>query len=447
MLRTALTDNGATPPLRFVAPAAAAPDIARKMVERYGASLAARKPASALEALLRRLRRARYDRDKIAPSDRLDVVFVLWESATPPAEHPEFLARFLDWVATPWRRLQAARLAACWAAAFDPRLTSIRTVAAFLARHAEHLPEPWPRLAAKFSIFSVEQAPEALAEACLAEGEPISSALSRLRLPDAAATGGLALETLAVAAMRVEQGVAADDWLAERLCGLARHGEGLLPDVIGGRLIPRAGVVRRAVAEALLLAWQGAESPQAVKTPALAFLLRHYGDPRITRHPWGELRAPAASIMRRWATEASVTLYFQLLARTPSVDRAALAERAQFWRSRLGQIDDAWLVCGPRHRAALGPDQPAHGALAGCRPDQSALILRLGPLTIVEASHAASESIWLAGNPFAPRSYQPPEQPYWPAALAKSADFASAVGTKGGRSWQERLADFVARHL
>src|SRR6516225_5724126 len=98
MLRAALTDNGATPPLRFVAPAAAAPDIARKLVERYGASLAAQKPASALEALLRRLRRARYDWDKIAPADRLDVVFVLWESASPPAEHPEFLARFLDWV-------------------------------------------------------------------------------------------------------------------------------------------------------------------------------------------------------------------------------------------------------------------------------------------------------------------------------------------------------------
>ena len=284
-------------------------------------------------------------------------------------------------------------------------------------------------------------------EACLAEGAPISGALSRLRLPDAAAIGGLALETLAVAAMRVEQGVAADDWLAERLCGLARHGDGLLPDLIGGRLAPRAGVVRRALAEALLLPWQGAETAHAAKMPALAFLLRHYGDPRVKRHPWDELRAPAPSIMRRWATEASVTLYFHLLAKTGSVDRAALAERAQFWRSRLRQIDDAWLVCGPRHGAVLGPDHPAHGALAGCRPDQSALILRLGPLTIVEASHAASESIWLAGNPFAPRSYQPPEQPYWPAALAKGADFASAVGTKGGRSWQERLADYIGRHL
>jgi len=320
-------------------------------------------------------------------------------------------------------------------------------VAAFLARHAGQLPEPWPRLAAKFSIFSVERAPGTLAEACLEKGEPISGMLSRLRLPDAAATGGLALETLAVAAARVEPGVAADDWLAERLCGLARHGDGLLPDLVGGRLTPRAGVVRRALAEALLLPWQGVEPPQAVKTPALAFLLRHYGDPRIKRHPWDELRAPAPSIMRRWATEASVTLYFRLLAKTGSVDRAALAERAQFWRSRLRQIDDAWLVCGPRHGAVLGPDHPAHGILAGCRPDQSALILRLGPLTIVEASHAASESIWLAGNPFAPRSYQPPEQPYWPAALAKGADFASAAGTKGGRSWQERLADFIGRHL
>ena len=129
MLRAALASTRAAGfPIVFAPAPAKAPDIARLLVERYGESAEPRKSAHALQALLRRLRLARYDWDKVTPADRLDVAWVLWEGPTPPAEHEDFLRRFLNWVELPWRRLQASRLAVSWAAALDPDLKSIRVV-------------------------------------------------------------------------------------------------------------------------------------------------------------------------------------------------------------------------------------------------------------------------------------------------------------------------------
>jgi hypothetical protein len=182
-----------------------------------------------------------------------------------------------------------------------------------------------------------------------------------------------------------------------------------------------------------------------VKRDVLAFLVRHYGDARVTREHWAEIPSPAVAVMRRWLTEETVASYFRLAGRTKSADRENLAERKEFWLSGLEQIDDAWLLGGPRSVAILGPDQPAQGSLTGCPPDRSALLLRIGGMTVLESSHEASESVWLAGNPLAPPLYRGKDQPYYSAALGNGADFSSAHGPKGNDIWQERLASFIAR--
>lgn len=447
MLRSAVANTHADAlPLRFVPPPLKAPDIARLLVERYGESILPRKPASALEALLRRLRLARYDWDKVDPSDRLDVVWVLWEGMIPPAEHEAFLRNFLLWVAVPWRRLQAGRLAASWAAAFDPNLKSIRVVGDWLARHAARLPDPWPRLAEEFEIFSVEGGPLALAEAFLAGEETASCFLERLALPARAAAGGILLEALAVAAARVEHLLAGEPRLAARLCALSLHGTAFRPDIAVGIATCRAGTIRIALAEALLLPWQRAAPPPEAKARILAFLLRHYGDARMNRAPWAEMRAPAVVIMRRWLIEETVATYFRLAAQTKSADRKQLAAREAFWTSCLDQIEDAWLLGSPRSIAEFGPGGLAHGSLTGCRPGQSALLLRIGGMTVLEVSDSANESVWRHGNALAPPLYRRADQPYWPAALANGADFSSAYRNKDNETWQQRLAGFIERH-
>jgi EH signature protein len=206
-----------------------------------------------------------------------------------------------------------------------------------------------------------------------------------------------------------------------------------------------AASVRIATAERLLLPWKSQPPPAPVKAGIMAFLLRHYGDPRVTPNSRTALREPAAAILRRWLTEETVATYFRLAEKATSIDRAHLAKRRQFWLSRLSQIDDAWLLAGAQSSAILGTEGPGCGRLGGCRPDQSALLIRIGDLTILESSHEKSEAIWLSGNPFAPPLFRPANEVYWLGSLTRSADFSSAFGHKAGGTWQERLAIFIDR--
>ncbi len=448
MLRAAVASTHAGEfPLRFAPPPMKAHDVARLLMQRYGESAGSRKPANALEALLRRLRLAHYIWDNVDPADRLDVAWVLWEGTIPPAEHEKFLRDFLSWLEKPWRRLQAARLAASWAAAFDPALKSIRIAGEWLARHAALLPEPWAGLVLKYKIFSVEHGPKALAEAFLAGGETATQFFQRLRFPTRAAEGGLALETLVAATAMVETRLKQEPELAAKLCDLALLEIGFRPDVTAGRGTRRAAMIRIALAEALLLPWQSEKPPAALKTRISAFLLRHYGDARIVREHWADMRPPAAAMMRRWLIEHTIAAYFRLARQAKPAEPKLLAEREEFWMSCIDQIDKSWLLGNSRSIAALGLGHLAHGGLTAVRPNQAALLLRIGGLTVLEGSDRASENVWVYGNALAPPLYRGVDQPYLPAALSNGADFSSAYNSRQSKDpWQRRLAEFIARH-
>jgi hypothetical protein len=443
MLRAALAEFGdADIAPHFAAPPTKAFDAARRLIELYGNGEGPRQSADALAALLARLRRLRFDWERVDVADRLNVAWVLWEGLHPPAEHEAFLCGFLGWLEAPHRRRQAARLAIVWTAAFDPKLASIRVAGDWLAAHKTWLPDPWPRLACDFDIFSSETAARSLADAFLASDETAAQFFARLRLPIRAVRGGLALEILAAAAANIERRLPREPHLASRLCDLAVQDQTLRPDAAMKRAPERAGALRSLLAEALLSPWELKAPPPDVKAATIAFLLRHYDDPRIASRRWARLRCSAVAVMHRWLTEAAVADYFQLAARVKSADKPQRAERRQFWMDRLAQIDDAWLLTSPSAKAVL-PDQPAHGRLGGCRPDHVALLLRVGDIIVLEASDATSETAWLAGNPFAPRLFRAADEIYWLGALTRSPDYSSAFGHQDGGTWQQRLAAFL----
>jgi hypothetical protein len=448
MLRSAVASSHAAElPLRFAPPPMQAHEIARLLMQRYGESAGSRKAGGALEALLRRLRLAHYVWDNIDAADRLDVAWVLWEGTVPPAEHEKFLRDFLAWLEKPWRRLQAARLAASWAAAFDPSLRSIRIAGEWLAKHAALLPEPWAGLVVKYKIFSLEHGPKALAEAFLAGEETAAEFFRRLRLPTRAAEGGIALETLVAATSLVECRLKDEPHLAAKLCDLALAETGFRADATAGRGTRRAAAIRVALAEALLLPWRKEAPPAAIKTQISTWLLRHYGDARVVDEHWAAMRPPAAAMMRRWLTEHTIAAYFRLARQASSADRKRLAEREEFWMACIDQIDETWLLGNSRNIAALGLGHLAHGGLTAVRVNQAALLMRIGGLTVLEASDRASENVWLHGNALAPALYRGVDQPYLPAALANGADFSSAYNSRQGNDpWQRRLAEFIARH-
>jgi len=288
-------------------------DVSHRLIARYGSSEEPRRSAAQLAALLQRLRAVRFDWESVDPTDRLDVAWVLWSGRQKPAEQPEFLRGFLAWLETPWRRVQARRLAIAWAEAGDPDLASIRTVGAFLAARASRLGPPWPQLATEYDIFSPTRGPVLLAEAILAaSSESAESFLDRIALTGRAAAGGLLLETVAVAAARVETRLASMPHLAASLACLSLHRQVFRPAAMAPSIPGHAAEVAARIAEALLLPWQNAEPPPAVQTEIADYLLRHYGDARVEDAVWATLRPPARDIMRGWLTTRTIDSFFEL---------------------------------------------------------------------------------------------------------------------------------------
>jgi hypothetical protein len=439
-LREALeTAAGPSGRVRFLPPTKAGlPDVARSLMARYGSSEEPRRSAAQLAALLQRLRAAQFDWDSVSPTDRLDVAWVLWSGEQKPAEQPEFLRTFLDWVETPWRRAQARRLAIAWAEAADSALASIRTVGAFLAARAGRLGPPWSHLAAEFDIFALARGPALLAEAFLAATESTEDFLDRIALNGRAAAGGLLLEALAAAAECVETRLAKQPRLAARLAALSVHRQGFRPAAMARAMPGRAGEVGLGVAEALLLPWQDCAPPPAVKTEITDYLLRHYGDARVRDLAWATLRPPSRAIMHRWLTARTVDSFFRLTG-DGAADR-------RFWTAYGDHIDDAWLLAGPASAARLKETRLGHGKVAGCRPDFCALLLGIRGMTIARMSGEASWRAWLPRNNLAPPLYGGQTQPCFPAALGNGADFSPAYSRQNDGLWQDALHDFIKIH-
>jgi hypothetical protein len=414
------------------------PEVVRGLIARYGSSEEPRRSAAQLAALLQRLRETHFDWDSVSATDRLDVAWVLWSGEQKPAEQAPFLRAFLAWVATPWRRVQARRLAIAWAEAADPDLVSIRIVGEFLSVRAALLGAPWSELASEFDIFWLAQSPARLAESYLAGGEGAEDFLARIALEGHAAAGGLLLETLAAAAQRVETRLAKEPRLAAALADLSVH-RGLFRPAALARARPRrTRRVAIAIAEALLLPWQDGEPPPAVKTEITDFLLRHFGDARVQEAIWAKLRAPARDIARRWLTTQTIETFFRL-----GGDGTA---GRQFWAAYGGHVDDAWLLAGSATAALLKETRLGHGKVAGCRPDFCVLLLGIRGLTFARTTSDATWHAWLPHNNLAPPLYGGRTQPCYPASLSNGADFTPGFGRHDDGLWQDRLHDFIKTH-
>jgi hypothetical protein len=362
----------------------------------------------------------------------------LWSGERKPAEQPEFLRGFLGWIEKPWRRVQARHLAIAWAEAADPKLASIRIVGDLLAARAALLGPPWSTLAADFDVFSLAQGPSRLAEAYLEAADGAERFLARIGLEGRAAAGGLLLETLAAAAQRVTPLLAKQPDLAAALADLSVHRRLFRPAALARALPGRVGEVSRAVAEALLLPWQDAAPPPAVKTQITDFLLRHYGDARVQEALWAKIRPPCQDRMRGWLTSKTIDSFFRL-----SGDGA---EGRKFWTAYGEHVDDAWLLAGSASAARLKETRLGHGRVAGCRPDFCVLLLGIRGLTIARSNGDAAWHAWLPHNNLAPPLYGGRTQPCYPAALSNGADFSPGFGRQDDGLWQDGLHDFIKTH-
>jgi len=437
-----------THPLHFNAPRPEyLPTVVEKLAALYGENGHIKANSRDLEALLQRLRAVDFVWAQVTPRDRLDVAWVLWHGAWPPAEHPAFLDGFLTWLDSTRSSTQLRRLASSWAEACDPNLVSIGTVSRWIGSRLADLPEPWQHLGREYSLFSLDRGPRQLAEAFLDAIDPAEDFLERIQLRGRAVAGGLILECLIQAAELTESRLRQQQSVAHRLIALSMHQGIFRPAARVSGTSNRAWIAKLKLAEALLLPWSNHEPATETKEQIIDHLLRHYRDARLHQAVWEDLRPPARDTMRRWLSAETIEAFFRLMNDMQIENPHHWRRRRKFWMAYLDHIDHAWLVAGRQGAELADGSKLSFGRLSGVRADHCVLMITIRGMTIVDWNHAGSVRIWQQGDPNAPSLYKGTHgSRYCREDLVTPSSFECRhAGNDDGR-WQDRVYDEIRRY-
>lgn len=414
----------------------------RLAAEGWARPVAAVRPSEPIDAAAERIARALTSGEPLGRRDLRQAPWCLWAGARPLADIPGAVARLIEAIDRAGRPRLVTSLAAALLDTFDAARPGTAEVAAFLAANLAQLGPPWDRAARDLAIFSLDEGPKRVAQA----------ALDRGTVPEAiveAAGIGRPLG-LVVAAHRA--GFA-------RLAATA-VGDG--PRIVGtvtrwafedGRV--RHESLRQAAAEAAVEPFGRGVPDGAVRGAALDLALRLLGDPRGAESRWtGASRAEA--IVRRWLDGVALTSFFT--ERSGGGEEDPWLHRRAFWTAlwERGHIDAMRIVTADDGASSAEPmgagAVPARFAAGTVAPGHTALLMRVGTLTIADWSHGAPCFIW-DGE----RGEGGPDltcDVFQPDALRKvlSGDNTEANSAKQGRflhrgsaayRWQGLVADYL----
>ena len=430
------------------------PESAR-MLRALGAMEAApaAPPTDFLEPLRRELMAAS-NQGRIATLPRKSLRFapwLLWNGDPPAASLPGLLPTLLNHAGASGATLR--RLIGAYLRDFDPRAPGIEEAAACIRKllaRGEPRFAAWRMAHTEIHLFDPARGPAALASLLLDSERP-DEILAHYKLDDEMlAVGGFILA--------VEDAVRTGAPLM-----LREQAEPGLQRVLG--IVAPAGELRFPVrvgetGRALLKSWiDGPEPSRSLQQPVREALLRWVGDPRLRPQKWAALGDRETALMRRWLTRASLDLFFKL------IDKHALDQhwryRHAFWLAYLerGEIADAWLALGSQTFSEAETVRElggAYGRLKGGTADQSALLLRIGPLIVGEFTHNGSLRAWPDDWPNAPRLGETeyssislkkqclpfPPNPYWRKGGETTGKGLSHFNSSGGY-WQGSAAALI----
>ena len=385
----------------------------------------------------------------LKPSDLARAPWILWNGEPAAADFPGLLDTLLAQARGHRRTLR--NLAEAWLQNADRDHTTLARTGVHIGHLVEESVDPrldtLRRSQRRLGLFDLSRGPVALAKAILAEGD--------LGVDDVLQANGLAV------AGRVQSGymrrVQAAVLTALSTALRGAHGrvalERALAFLAPGRRL-RFDDTRGPVAEALLLPWTSGVAPDpSAKDEIKRFLLDHLGDPRLQPGKWAPVHDEATAVIRQWLAEASLETFFEL------IERHALDHqwryRKAFWSACLGKgaIRDAWLALGSRVHAnaraqrALGN---AYARLRGAGGDQAVLLMDVGPLVLVEWSHAGK--LWACPKDWkdAPRigrsEYSRHDCTDIGLPLTRTGDERGISHRNPAQSWwQKRVAEFLDR--
>jgi len=156
----------------------------------------------------------------------------------------------------------------------------------------------------------------------------------------------------------------------------------------------KAEISRALGIDALVLPFKKSE-PAVLRDDIEKFLIRNYGDPRITPAEWSGVSADALKIMNRWMTSKSLKMFFDIINK---FEGSHMWEpRRKFWTAIDDRkwIDEAWVVLndkGAQYAKSLAEEHDdkaymSHGLLNFHEREKCFFIMKVGTLTIVEGTH------------------------------------------------------------
>jgi hypothetical protein len=320
------------------------------------------------------------------------IAWCLWTTHPAVAEHDEALEAVLGRVARMNRRRPYRQLASAFFTDFSPERPRIVRVAGVLAAFASLAGQPWERLQTKYGIFDVSAGPLRLARAALDAGASIQTLLGSSGVSGALVEGGFAeaahvegLRTLSK--LQIEN---ATDRLKLIQLWCLRSDETLI-------FKNRRVEMGRAVVSPY-----GNRVPAAVdRDLILDFLVRQFGDPRVSPARWIGMD-DVAEILKRWLTEQSLRQFFDVVDKI--APDGAWRYRRAFWQAYhdRGLIHNAWVVFGSdgalEAKRSFGPDARFGRFIAGGRkPIQqghAVLLLDFEQCTVADWSYNGFCNIW-----------------------------------------------------
>lgn len=294
---------------------------------------------------------------------------------------------------------------------FDPQNEALKLVGEWLDVVVRGWPWPWHDRAIRYQLFKVNEAPSRLAESVLSNEMPVDRVLEDIGLLESSATGALVEYAFAAACLfvsRTDQSKVIV--LQERLIAWANRASRFSYE----KLFPL-------YVSALLEPWESSEPTEVHRRAIIGELEEYAGDLRVRPAKWNVVkdRAPKAyAVLLRWLTKASVYQFFDIVDRVTDSEIMWKYRRA-FWTTYLeaGHIEQAWVVFGASgarlaQQAAKESDDKGlmyFGKLGkrGSRgANYTALLMKIGDLTIAEWSHNGKYNIWNKNDTGAPRLFQ-----------------------------------------
>jgi hypothetical protein len=201
------------------------------------------------------------------------------------------------------------------------------------------------------------------------------------------------------------------------------------------------------IANSMLLPFKSRNAGQRIQDLIQRFLLDALGHPRLTPAPWHQVSPDAQDVMKRWLVGATLKNFFDLIQRT-ALDHHWSFRKAFWWAYHEGHhITDAWIVLGPDTIQQLRPlhlqNKSLYGEfsdLAGIQSNHSALIFRVGRLTVTEWSHNGKCRVWLSNRIGSPRLG---ERKYTRDDLVRGFDFEQTHHNSDTGSWQRSLSKWI----